>query len=109
MEGDGTAFGIDERVDLSRIVSGVDAGLPASLCAFVCYYASHYIAIVHVPHTGQWLHYDDASVSVIGESWSDVRLRCSHLNYLPALLLYRQPEPAATGGGGAAPAEASSS
>ena len=84
---------IDERIDVSRILAGVEGPKPVMLCGIVCYLAQHYIAIVRDPASSQWLHFDDSNVTVLGDSWVDVRFKCVSSRYQPALILYRQLAP----------------
>ena len=85
---------IDETIDISKVLAGVDSPRPASLCGIVCYYAAHYIAMVHDPQMHSWLHFDDTSdVTLIGSSWVEVRSVCMSRRYLPALILYHKLAP----------------
>jgi hypothetical protein len=100
---------IDECIDVSKVLAGLDSPRPYTLCGIVCYYAAHYIAIVQQPISGQWLHFDDVNVSVVGATWVDVRHKCLSCRYLPALILYRQLAPGERGSPGEQPPSAGSS
>ena len=75
---------------MADIYQAVDPGLLVyALRSMVCYYGSHYFAFVLSPQLGQWLLFDDASVSRVG-TWVDVVAKCRLGRIQPSVFFYER-------------------
>ena len=88
--------------------AGGAAAAPSStafrLSSMVCYYGQHYMALVKDRRLGQWVLFDDASASAVGD-WAAVVRKCAAGRILPSVLLFTAYDPA-TAAAAAEPAAA---
>lgn len=55
------------------------------------YYGKHYSSYLYNSQLGEWVYFDDATVRVIGPSWSQVVEKCLKGHFQPLLLIYANP------------------
>jgi len=60
------------------------------LRGLICYYGKHYKAYFFSPSWKRWLCFNDAKISVIGETWASVVAHCVEGRFQPYLLFYEQ-------------------
>lgn len=62
-----------------------------NLVGLVTYYGKHYSTYLYNSQLEEWVYFDDATVRVIGPSWSQVVEKCLKGHFQPLLLLYANP------------------
>ncbi|XP_066922079.1 uncharacterized protein [Clytia hemisphaerica] len=58
------------------------------LTGVVTYYGRHYTSFFYNIREKQWLFFDDAQVSKIGPSWSNVKHKCERTRFQPLLIVF---------------------
>ncbi|OWA51518.1 Inactive ubiquitin carboxyl-terminal hydrolase 54 [Hypsibius exemplaris] len=62
------------------------------LVGMICFYGRHYVSFFYHSRYQKWMHFDDASVKVIGADFSQVLAKCIKGHMQPLLLFYANPE-----------------
>lgn len=87
-----TTIQLDEVFDLNCASSGEQQQRhQLNLVGLVTYYGKHYSTYLYNSQLAEWIYFDDATVRVIGPSWSQVVDKCLKGHFQPLLLLYANP------------------
>ena len=66
------------------------------LMGMICYQGRHYTAYFYSESCRRWLMFDDALVSDVGSSWTDVLNKCCSYSLYPSILFYQSLPPNTT-------------